>query len=1276
MSEGGPSPLAVRTRADLGRELTALRLSACFTVRELARRVDAPAATLGDYFSGAHLPKPSQLDLYRAVLRECGVADGELSEWERALERARRASDGRATKTAAPYRGLEPFGEADADLFFGREAVMAQLLARLRELCDDPGPSNGILALVGPSGSGKSSVLGGGLAPAVRSGSLSAGVAAWECVLTTPAGALDVLRASTTDASIAPERPTLLVVDQFEELWATPSVAGSRAAFLDALSCREGWPEVVVIGLRADFYGPAATEPVVAAALRHAQVLLGPMTEAELRAAITEPAHAVGASVEDGLVDLLLADLAPGSAPAYAHQAGSLPLLSHALLVTWLRARHNRLTIADYRAAGGLGGAVRQSAEELFGSLSSSEQEIARQVFARLVQIDPGGPLTRRRVRRQGLVSIRSADERPEAVDRVVERFVSGRLLTANADTVEISHEALLTAWPRLAGWVDADRAGLRVHHQLSDAAEAWEGAGRDDALLWRGTPLEHALEWAAQGGHDDELNRTERHFLESAVAQRDAQRRAARRRTRRVRQLMALVATLAVVASLLAAYAFEARASAERTRDRALSRQVAIEAQQLRAADPALAAQLAVAAYRIAPTVQARSTLIEATAGELPTRLLGPVGPDFVAESATLLAVAQSSTDTVQLYSLVRGHPTEAARVAAGPRSQQDFAVALDPGGKLLAVGNTAGDVMVWNVSSPAHPQRVAKLVGRSGAPSTVYAVAFGPGGHQLAAAYDNGTVGQWDIADPARPRAEPTVHVPGAPAMKAVAFNSDGMLAAAAGEKGALVTWTPGHAHLAMVPGGGTTTLEAVAFSPGGTTLVTGGDDGEVRLWRVASTGQLTPARPALSPGPSYVTCLAFSPSGSSLAACSDNGAVVLYDTKSWHEEASYPVPNPPTGAAFSARGTTLTTGDAGGAIRIWRLPTPSSYHTGGSVFALQYTSSGSELAAVSDGTRGDVTFWNTSDPLRPKEVAAVRGPAGFGPVAGAGALSPNGRLLAVADATARIQLLDVADPLHPISLGPALAGSRPLVEQMVFSPSGTVLAAGDDSGHIRMWDVANPARPRLLASFADGTGEVLGLAFSHGGAVLAAASSDSKVRLWGVANPHRPTLLSTVGGFSSYAYSAAFTPDGHTLVAGSADGTLRVWDVANPAHPALEGGPLTGLTGGVYQLALSPDGHTLAAVTTDHMVGLWDIADPAHPVLEATLDTGSGALFSLGFDPHQPVLVASGDDQTLSLWDYRPADAVRLVCAATGVPVTRSEWAEYVEGVPYRPPCSTKA
>lgn len=1286
----------IRTRTDLGRELSALRARSGLSLRQLARQVDAPVATLGDYFAGRHLPGPAQLGLYRSILSACGVSDGpDMEAWIDALARARYASDGRAPKSVAPYRGLEPFRESDNDLFFGRRAAASELLERLRALADDLGPSGGLLVLVGPSGSGKSSLLAAGVVPAVRAGALDDHRHWWDCTIVSGAagGLAAVVNGATShispdghgpqpardgspggDRARSARRRTLLIVDQFEDVLALPPDSGERRRILEHLAGPPAGGRLVVAALRADFYQSASAEPALLPALRHAQVLLGPMTADELREAIVEPARQVGAVVEEALVELVLADLAPGSPTGYAHDAGALPLLSHVLLATWERAPRNELTVDDYRATSGIKGAISQSAEDLYGSLTPAEQDLTRRIFSRLVRVEGEGPVTRRRIDRQELDGLQldglqDGEERPE-VEKVLERFVSARLLTADAANITISHDALLSAWPRLAQWIDADRAGLRLHHQISDAANAWLDAGRDEALLWRGSRLDLASEWVTEPGREQQMNRAERDFLAESSAQRDAQQRAARRRTRRTHQLLAAVTILAVAAVVFAAVAVNARDAATQARDQALSRQMAIEAQQLQPTDASLAAQLALAAYRTSPTVQARSALVGVTSGEVPTRLLGPVGPEYVALSGDgrLLAVAQAATDTVALYRLGSSAPVKVAQVRAGPGSNQDFAVAVSPGGQLLASGGTNDAVTLWNVSSPAHPRQIATL---GGFKSTVYSVAFSPGGRRVAVADNDGTVRQWNLTDPARPSGPRVLDAPGGAAMKTVAYSPNGKLLAAGGDNGTLAVWSGTGPSPSVASGAGSAAIESVAFNPAGTTLASVGDDLNLRVWSVGPGGRLRMARPPLTVATSQLFSTSFGPQGSSLAVASADGSIHLYDTRSWAVVSSFQTPNPVTTVAFTPGGS-LVTADSGGVTRIWSLPSPTTYTESGRVYYLGYVDGNARLVAGSSGPQGDATVWKVAGPTRLADPAQIVPPVGFGPVAGAVAASPNGRVVAVADAQALVQLFDVSDPSRPKVLGPPLSGNKPYIEQLGFSPNGKLLAASDDSGQVRIWDVTDPALPRALPTLTGTKGEVLAFAFSNDSRLIATASTDDHVRLYDVANPEHPVLTATLGGFADYAYGTAFTPDGRILIGCSADGTIRLWDISNLYHPKPVGPPLTGPTGYVYAIAVSPSGHTLAAAITTHAVWVWNIADPAHPKLQETLAAGQAEEFSVTFSNQGHTLAASGSDRILRLWQYRASQAAKTVCALSGNSITPAEWARYVQGERYSPPC----
>ncbi|MGC8464253.1 MAG: hypothetical protein ACP5P9_11385, partial [Acidimicrobiales bacterium] len=999
------------------------------------------------------------------------------------------------------------------------------------------------------------------------------------------------------------------------------------------------------------------------------QVLLGPMTPDELRDAVEGPALQTGIAIEDGLVDVILSDLAPGSPPGFAHPPGALPLLSYALLATWQRGGRNHLTINDYLAVGGIRGAVRQAAEELYRHLDDRERELARRIFSRLIRVDAGGPPTRRRAPRAELSDL-EAPPGSAASPLVLERFVAARLLTVDADCVQISHDTLLSAWPRLAEWVDADRDWLRLHAQLADAAQAWVDADRDESMLLRGTRLDSALEQVSDQDHRGQLNHSETEFLEACLTSRDQQVRAARRRTRITRRLHGAVTLLAAASTALAVLAVEADHAATTARNQALSRQVAIEAQQLQPTDPSLAAQLAVAAYRISPTVQARSTLVGATSGEIPTRLLGPVGPQFVSLSSSghLLAVAQSATDTVALYRMSGSTPAKAAVVNAGPPADQDFAVALSPDGRLLAAGGTGHTVSLWQLGPSGQPLQRAVLAGFTG---TVYATAFSPDGRILAATGADGTVRRWDISNPVHPVALAVLHSPGGVPFKTVAYSPDGRLLAAAGGNGVLAVWPSGVTSPQLATGAGTATIETLAFSPDGSTIVTGGDDLALRVWDVSAGGSARPARPALSPATSQLFSVAFSPHGHFLAAGSADGSIHVYNTTTWAPAGNFEAPNPVTGVAFAPGGNYLLSADSGGVTRLWSLPDPASYTETGRVYYLGYGAGSTRLVSGSSGPHGDATIWNAEGPLRLSQAGRVTPAASFGPVAGAVTSSPDGKLVAVSNAQAEIQIYDTSDPAVPKVLGSPLTGNKPFIEQLGFSPDGRTLAASDDSGQVRMWNVTDPSRPLPLPTLTGTTGEVLGFAFSNDGRLIATASTDDKVRLYDLSDLSHPVLLATLGGFSDYAYDTAFTPNGKTLIACSADGTVRLWNIADPRHPELLGPPLAGPTGYVYAIAVSPDGKTLAAAITTHAVWLWNISDPARPRLEATLAAGQAEVFAVAFSPDGRTLVASGSDDTLHLWQYRPTNAEQLVCSLVGDPITPAEWSRYIQA-PYNPPC----
>ncbi|WP_086839483.1 nSTAND1 domain-containing NTPase [Amycolatopsis kentuckyensis] len=472
-----------------------------------------------------------------AYVRAC---DGPVAEWDKRwhevaaeLSRRRRATPG----SEPPYPGLAAFGAGDAGRFFGREDVVDLLRGRLAEAR--------FLVVSGPSGSGVTSVLRAGLVhrarrPVVflRPGRrpLEECAARLAALTGTPAVRLRGELAADPGhlhlrirQAVPPEAEFLLVVDQFEEVFTAE--ADERAWFFAALLRAAQAPVRVVLGLRADHADACARHPALAEVMRNALIPLEPLTAGQVRAALVRPAADAGRGLENALVATLMAEV--------ARQPAALPFATEALRRTWQASQGVTLTLAAYEAAGGITAALAGAAEAVYGRLAPPEQAEARSLFLRLVGFGDGTPDTRRHVPHAEL------DPTP-----VVARFVRSRLVTAGQAGLELAHDALIDGWPRLRGWLAADRDALRVHRRLTEATALWETSDREPAVLYRGRQLDEALKWAKRGGA--RLNTSEHRFLQASVALRAAGESADRRR-RRLSVATALTALLAAVSTATA---------------------------------------------------------------------------------------------------------------------------------------------------------------------------------------------------------------------------------------------------------------------------------------------------------------------------------------------------------------------------------------------------------------------------------------------------------------------------------------------------------------------------------------------------------------------------------------------------------------------------------------------------------------------------------------------------------------------------------------------------
>src|SRR3954468_5141432 len=733
-------------------ELRKLRLEAdAITYRSLAQRAGYSVTTLSQAAVGEQLPT---LPVVLAYAGSCGAAPAEWeARWKAAVEESADDDSRDDAGSLAPYRGLARFETGDSDLFFGREQLTTDLVDLLRR--------RRFAAVFGPSGSGKSSLLRAGLIPVLRRAQAPGPRPAAIRILTPgerPARSHAPLLTPALPREGDEGADTFLIVDQFEEVFTLCHDTAERARFIDLLlTARQPESRLrVLLAVRGDFYGRCAEHRELAEALRDANLLTGAMSRTELRDAVVKPATAAGLTVERTLTTRLVDEVA--DAP------GGLPLLSHALLETWRRRRGKTLTMAGYEAAGCLDGAIAKTAEKIYGRFTEDQAAAARRGLLRMVAPGDGTPDTRRPVEREEL----------GGADRVVEALTGARLLTLDGDTVEIAHEALLTAWPRLRGWIEEDRERLRVHRNLSEGAHAWQELGREEGALYRGSRLAAAQEHFG-GAPREDLTDLEHAYLKSS---RDHEHKG-RRRSRLVLTTVTAALCLALVAAGLAVGQWRSAVAAQHL---AQSRQLAAESGALMDSDPDLAALLAVHAYRTGPTREATAALYAAAALPLRERLVGGTEPvDSIALSPDGRTVAANSRDgKVRIWSL--------------------------PGGRLrhTFTGYDSGEVAV-----------------------------FSPDGGTLAAAFARGADGMIGLLDPDTGRKLRTITVHGG-SVRGMAFSPDGRTVAAATSTTVRV-WDMATGRKL---GGftGHPDPEAVAFGPDGRTVAAVGFDGLVRVWDVA--------------------------------------------------------------------------------------------------------------------------------------------------------------------------------------------------------------------------------------------------------------------------------------------------------------------------------------------------------------------------------------------------------------------------------------------------------
>jgi WD40 repeat protein/class 3 adenylate cyclase len=1185
------------------------------------------------------------------------VIDGLPSDFEPPRTLDKQTVDDAAFRgeVGTPYKGLEAFQPQDAEFFFGREELVEDLAERLAK--------SAFLAVVGPSGSGKSSVVRAGLVPAIWSG--AHGLAKnrdWKVVIMTPGAhpleelavrlatergvspgsVLEDLRREPHNFCLAvrqllldhaPDAKVVLVVDQAEEIFTLCRDESERRSFIELLAhaAEEDAQTIVILSLRADFYGHCATFPSLAALVQDHQALVGPMREAEIRRAIELPAAKAGLTLENGLVSRILDDL--GDEP------GSLPLLSHALLETWQRRQDHTMSVQSYVESGGVRGAIARTADAVYEQLDPEQQEVAKRIFLRLAEPGRGTEDTRRRAT---LSELLPGGEEQEAVEEVLDILARARLVTVGLDVVEVAHEALIREWPLLRRWLDEDREGLQIHRRLTDDSNEWLRFDRDASLLYRGARLHAAHEWAEE--RKAALSPTEREFLDASRAEEVTELERSRRRQRRLLGVAVALAVLLVLAVVAALFAANQRSRAQREERSATARALVQAAQAQLPQRLDLATLLGLEAERTHSTPDGRSILLTSVqrAGRILRFLRGSEGPvrDVAFSRDGKLLASIGDDGKIRLWNAATRAPAGAALVPSGP-PQPGGAVAFGPHG-LLVSGGDDGIVRLWDV--PGRRQ-LATLR----ATSQINELAFSSDGKLLAAGTGDAAV-VWDVAS--RRQLGPSFLRGGTPATS-IAFSRDGRTLAV-GSIDAVTLWNVRTRAETGLP---TRSPKALAFSPNGRTLAIAPPDGAPQLWdlrtarslhrRLTAVGAATAL--AFSPDGSRlavgngrgvtllgasdlrplpvplvghtgtVGSVAFSPDGRVLASASDDGTTILWDARRDPRATQLVGPGPPATAVAEAADGTFAAA-RGSDVLVWKNATdrvPDTIRAGGLLLDLNISDDGKTLAASTQS--GDVLV--ATVPGGQVRTLVPRSPSVTEPVI-AVALSRDGKTLASSLQNGQV-LLELASASRLGSPLPSDTTQPPFALDLALSPDGRTLAAGRRDGTIALWDVDD--RRLLGKPFGAQGNEIRSVSFAPDGQALASTNAGIRVKLWDV---HARSPSGEPMQSDAALTTVRFSPDGNLAAAGTTEGTIVLFDVSSRQQL---GEPLAGHHGTVFSVAFAADGRRLVSTGNDGRVLLWDV---------------------------QP-------------WASEQALRDRA-CSLVGRNLTRSEWKLFLPGKAYRRTC----
>lgn len=1185
------------------------------------------------------------------------------------------------TPGLCPYKGMDYFDEADADLFVGREALTEKLVNRVLSLVSDkPVNSGKFFAVVGASGSGKSSLVRAGLVPALRWNKTSAN---WPIQIITPgANPLESLAAGLAGgASIAaavalmddlardartlslfikrklitgPGSYLLLVIDQFEEVFALCRSEAERSKFIDnilAAAYDMDVKVVVVIALRADFYACCARYPHLRRALASHQEYIGAMSDAEMLRAVEEPARRGHWEFEPGLVDLILHDV--------GHEPGALPLLSHALLETWQRRRGRNLTLSGYASSGGVRGAIAETAETVFtDQFTSRQQAIARRIFLRLTELgdETATGDTRRRATIKELIH---KPEEADATQTVLKALADARLVTTCDDWVQVAHEALIREWPTLRGWLEDNREGLRLHRQLTEAAQEWLGSDREPGMLFRGVRLAQARDWA--NTHADDLNAQEREFL--TASNETSEREAAEREAARQRELEA-AQKLAVTERLRAEEGFQ---SAKRLKHRAVLMGIV-------GAIASILAVLALIGWQKSSSQAAlnRSLNLAAVAEKLNTAGQGDLALLLAMEAVKkdsappeALAALRTIAFSFGTHAILNGHSQAVRAVAISPDAKTAFSgscalldaqgicsagelilwdldshtelrgwsghggwvnkVAYSLDGQTLISGAEDGSLVLWNMDG----QPVRELERQRGA---IQGLAVVPITGNLLTGSADGSLILWDLKAGKKLREYVGISSP----ITALAVARDTLTAVSAHANNSLMVWDLNHPRSINIYFEKGMGINGLSISPDASRIVLASStapDLSVRMIDGRSGDSLgekmfgcVPVDLALDAGGSYI-----------LSACSH--AILQLDLQSLDIRAiAVETSGVQSAVAIDPSGRLGISASQDGTLRIMNLghlDTETTNIDVDALTALAVDSTGESLLLGDASKNGfeQPVLWNIA------EGKVIRTYLGYdgGVAPGALAISPDGRFVAVAGV--------IPGPGTPFAMMwekesgvlrcKFLEGFPEIEKHAAYSENGRALTFSPDSryllvgsqvlngtgGHLILYETQTC---KLIRMF-DTTEEVSSVRISADGTrVLTGSSLLGRAILWDMTSgkeirrfsfPHCNTIM-----------TAVFGPD-ETTVLGSGIGDLYLWD----AETGVLLRRFISSQSVPWSIAISPDGKYVLSGDMNGNVVLWDFAS-GKKLNQKSMNI---TVFSVAFSSDGQTAYAVTKDGRLLVW-----------------------------------------